>query len=79
MRDVEIYRKTLNKVLEDLPEEKVFELIRFAISLGEQSKSILRCFDGPAVKAVPVSRLRELAGAVAWGGDALEETERLYE
>ncbi|MBM4045812.1 MAG: hypothetical protein FJ279_11910 [Planctomycetes bacterium] len=31
------------------------------------------------LKAAPASHLRKLEGLVSWGGDALEDTERLYE
>ena len=79
MNDVETLRKTLPKAAEELPGEKVLELIRLAESFAKSEEAASRRSRGPVLQAVSVSRLRELTGSVAWGGDALEDAERLYE
>ena len=79
MQNALIYRETLNKLLDDLPEEKVVELIDFASFLRDKQNNISCYSHRTFVKALPVEQLQILAGTVAWGGDALEDTEGLYE
>jgi hypothetical protein len=79
MQHALIYRETLDKLLDDLPEEKVLELIDFASFLRDKLKNTSCDPHRIFVKAMPVEQLQMLSGTVAWGGDALDDTERLYE
>jgi len=67
------YKEVLNKILDDLPEKKIIELIGFAMFIKE------RINDVPIIRAVPATGLNGLTGIVNWGGDALDDTERLFE
>ena len=69
----------LLNLLDDLPEEQTTELYLFALFLKQRSTLITETFQEKEIKALPASTLSTLSGAVAWGGDALQDTERLYE
>jgi len=68
------------QVLDELPEERVSEVLDFALFLkakrqsppGNQA-SVLR------LRTLPASTLTSLAGLVDWGGDAVVDAERLYD
>jgi hypothetical protein len=79
MQHTSINRETLVKLLDDLPEEKIVELIDFASFIRDKLKYTSPYPRRTFVRAVPVEQLQLLAGSVAWGGDALADTERLYE
>jgi len=79
MINVSMYRETLDKLLDDLPVEKIVELIDFASYLKDRQQNSSSYSSEIVVKSVPIENLKRLAGTVAWGGDAISETERLYE
>ena len=71
-------KEALVKMLDELPPEQVTVILDFAAFIkkrlqdhGTDSQLIVR--------AVPATHLDSLIGRVAWGGDALAETEGLYE
>ena len=72
-------KEAVIRVLEELPSERVTEVLDFALFLRQR----LQAEDLPSkrlvVKAIPAARLYPLVGLVSWGGDALADTERLYE
>ncbi|RMF28073.1 MAG: hypothetical protein D6759_16500 [Chloroflexi bacterium] len=59
--------------LEKLPQDKWEEVLDFVLFLRKRSAQI------PLVPSVPASHLDPLVGMVAWGGDALAESEGLYD
>jgi hypothetical protein len=73
------YKEALIKIIDELPAEKVSEILDFAAFLKE--RLITKPLDqyGVIVKTVPPEHYKTLAGIVQWGGDALEDTERLYD
>lgn len=64
-------KKQLMRELDELPPDKLTEVLDFV--------SFLRTRKGYFVPSVPASSLDRLTGLVAWGGDALVDTERLYD
>jgi hypothetical protein len=72
-------KQVVIKVLDELPPEQVVELLDFALFLKQRSQMPYRPFPKPVAIAVPAAHLDGLVGLVAWGGDALADTERLYE
>ena len=69
-------KDALINVLNELSQEQVTEVFHFAVFIREHFKAES---DKMHVKTIPVAQLNALVGTVAWGGDALEDTERLYE
>ena len=67
------------EALDDLPNERMAEVLDFALFLKTRQKD--RSFVSPVLclPSVPASQLKPLVGLVAWGGDAVEDSERLYE
>jgi len=64
-------KQQLMKELDGLPPDKLTEVLDFV--------SFLRTRKVPFVPSLPASSLDRLTGLVAWGGDALADTERLYD
>jgi len=62
--------------LEKLPPEKLGEVLDFVVFLS--SRTIWEETNIP-VPFLPASHLDGLVGLVAWGGDALVDSERLYD
>ncbi len=62
--------------LEKLPPEKLGEVLDFVVFLGNRT-----AWDEIHIPApfLPASHLDGLVGLVTWGGDALAESERLYD
>ncbi len=71
-------KEAVLEALERLPWERQAEVLEFALSLLEHERYGEKRFR-PVVKAVPASHLNDLVGLVSWGGDAVEDAERLYE
>ena len=67
------------EVLDELPTDQVTEVLDFALFLKQRRQAELQEPEKPVVKSVPAAHLDKLVGLVAWGGDALADTERLYE
>lgn len=78
-------KRAVERTLDELPAEKVGEVLDFAqflkarwnqeaaqgVAVPEPTRLILR--------TVPVSHLDRLVGLVAWGGEAVADAERLYD
>lgn len=64
-------KQQLMKELDGLPPDKLTEVLDFV--------AFLRTRKVPFVPSLPASSLDRLTGLVAWGGDALADTERLYD
>ena len=69
-RGVDLKQKLLRE-LNELPSDKLLEVLDFVVFLKTRKV--------PAVPSLPASSLDRLSGLVAWGGDALADTERLYD
>ena len=72
-------KNRLLQILDELPEEQAAEVFTFALFLKERFKAMSTKSHELTVKTLPAAQLRMLVGIVAWGGDAVEEIERLYE
>lgn len=64
-------KQQLMRELDQLPPDKLTEVLDFV--------AFLRTRKVPFVPSLPVSFLDHVTGLVAWGGDALADTERLYD
>ena len=66
-------------VLDQLPADRLAEVLDFAlfVKARAQRSTQYRTFVRP--EAVPRSDLMALKGIVSWGGDAVEDAERLYD
>ncbi len=64
-------KERLMRELDELPPDKLTEVLDFV--------AFLRTRKMPLVSALPASFLDRLTGLVAWGGDALADSERLYD
>ena len=62
--------------LEKLTPEKLDEVLDFVVFLKSRT---LRAKEDIPVSFLPASHLDNLVGLVAWGGDALADSERLYD
>jgi hypothetical protein len=67
------------QALDDLPKERVVEVLDFALFLRARQKGPSGIVPDLHLPSVPASQLKPLVGLVAWGGDAVEDSERLYE
>jgi len=74
-----ITKDTVINALDDLPADRLGEVLDFVMFLKQRKGADLQELPLPLVKVVPVQQLKELVGLVAWGGDALADAERLYE
>ena len=64
-------KQQLMRELGELPPDKFVEVLDFIV--------FLRTRKVPLIPSLPASFLDSLTGLVAWGGDALADTERLYD
>ncbi len=64
-------KQRLMKELNELPPDKLSEVLDFVTFLKTRKL--------PSVPSLPASSLDHLTGLVNWGGDALADTERLYD
>jgi hypothetical protein len=64
-------KQQLVRELDELPPDKLMEVLDFV--------AFLRTRKVPLVPSLPASSLDRLTGLVAWGGDALADTEGLYD
>ena len=65
--------------LADLPADHLNEVLDFVLFLKQRRLVDPHSLQKFAVHSTPASQLNGLVGLVAWGGDALADTERLYE
>jgi hypothetical protein len=64
-------KQQLMRELDELPPDKLVEVLDFIV--------FLRTRKVPLIPSLPASSLDPLTSLVAWGGDALADTERLYD
>lgn len=72
-------RDAILKTLDELPSEQVAEVLDFVLFLKQRAQAGRQEPQRQVVKAVPAGHLDAVVGFVEWGGDALVDTERLYE
>jgi hypothetical protein len=67
------------RVLDDLPRERVAEVLDFALFVRQREGKESGIQRDQIVPSVSAAQLDGLVGLVAWGGDALTDTEHLYD
>jgi hypothetical protein len=67
------------RVLDELPRERIAEVLDFALFIKERETKNGKAAHKAAVPVVPATHLDSLVGLISWGGDALADTERLYD
>jgi hypothetical protein len=78
-------KEAVKRALDELPAEKIEEVLDFTLFLkarwAEKEASDVAAEAHPALllRTLPASHLDQLTGLVAWGGDAVADTERLYD
>lgn len=75
-RNAVALREETIRVLDDLPQDKQAEVLDFALFLQKRAD---QGETGFVVKAVPASTLDPLIGIMSIGGDALEDSERIWD
>lgn len=73
--ELEIKERVVQE-LEELPLEKLGEVLDFVVFLKARASQQGTSIPG---RSLPASHLDGVVGLVAWGGDALAESERLYD
>ena len=71
-------KEAVIEVLNELPAKRIAEVLDFALFLKQRELGDLPMSQRVMVRTVSASHLRGLVGLVAWGGDALEDTERFF-
>lgn len=72
-------KTTMLQILDQLPAERIAEVVDFALFLSTQQHQDTAIVLAQDLPTVPATQLAALTGLVAWGGDAIADTERLYE
>jgi hypothetical protein len=78
-------KREVEEALKEFPSDKMAELLDFVLFLrkryaeekGQGATDRERATLQP--RTIPASHLDKLTGIVAWGGDALADSERLYD
>lgn len=72
-------KDSLLEVLDSLPPERQAEVLDFALYLKQKTTVEPKAASSIVLRTVPASHLKSLLGLISVGGDALEDTERLYD
>ena len=76
-------KAAVQRALDDLPAEKIAEVLDFALFLRARWTAQSQAMPPESMQLIlhtlPASHLDRLTGLVAWGGDAVADTERLYD
>jgi len=78
-------KAAVQRALDELPAEKIEEVLAFALFLKARgtgkgaSKATPQESTKLSLRTLPASHLDRLTGLVAWGGDAVADTEQLYD
>ena len=72
-------KDSLLEVLDSLPPERQAEVLDFALYLKQKATVEPKTTSRIVLRTVPASHLISLLGLISIGGDALEDTERLYD
>ena len=80
MPSADIFDKNrLVQLLAELSEEQASEVYTFALFIKQRCYKETDTSKDISIKTLPISTLQALAGTVTWGGDAVQDTEHLYE
>lgn len=71
-------KESVIKILDELPSERIAEVLDFAEFVKHRDRDANRT-SRLIIRSAPISQIEELAGIVSWGGDALEDSESLYD
>ncbi len=76
-----VIKEKIVAVLQELPAEKMIEILDFAAFVRQSFliKEVANNRTGLKIMGVPATGLRLLTGIIAWGGDAVVDSDRLYE
>lgn len=66
------------RLLDDLPEERIAEVLDFTLFVKTRNRTS-QLQREQLIRHVPAENLNALKGIVSWGGDAVEDAERLYD
>jgi len=77
--EMEITKENVINALDELPGERLGEVLEFVMLLKHHKQGEPKDSRTLVLKAIPAGQLKDLIGLVSWGGDALADTERLYE
>ena len=78
-------KRSVERALDGLPVEKMGNVLDFTLFLRarwteERDRAgTAKELTGLTLRSIPASHLDGLAGLVAWGGDAVADSERLYD
>ena len=78
-------KQAVLRTLDELPREKVVEVLDFVRFLKAQgikestTEAHVQESANFILRTVPASHLDSLTGLIAWGGDAVVDAERLYD
>ena len=72
-------KQAIVKLLDELPSDKLVEVLDFVQFLKERKREQGETVSRIVPKPVPASHLKGWADLVAWGGDAVKDTENLYD
>jgi len=67
------------RVLDELPRERIAQILDFALFVRDRETKNDMTIRKLLVPHVPATHLDSLVGLVTWGGDALTDTECLYD
>ncbi|MFH1634542.1 MAG: DUF2281 domain-containing protein [Chloroflexota bacterium] len=76
---MDITKDIIIDALDELPADHLGEVLDFVLFLQQRRQTERKVPQKLLAKTVPAHQLKGLVGLVAWGGDALADTERLYE
>jgi hypothetical protein len=72
-------KETTLGVLDQLPQDRVAEVLDFALFVKQRGGREVGAPRDRIAPSAPAAHLDGLVGLVAWGGDALADTECLYD
>jgi hypothetical protein len=78
-------KREVEEALKKLPVEKMAEVLDFVLFLrkryGEVEPEEPADYDSttPSLRSMPASHMDDLTGLVEWGGDALADSEHIYD
>ena len=76
---MEITKENIINALDELPGERLVEVFNFVMFIKQRKQAQPGASPIPVLRATPIQQLKKLVGLVSWGGDAMVDTERLYE
>ncbi len=77
--DVLTMKATVLQVLDELPAERLTEVLDFVLFLNTRRRENNVAVPTLNLPTVPAAHLMPLSGLIAWGGDAVADAERLYD